>query len=73
MKEYTKADLSGVLGSTDAVNIVMDRRYWRLYQEHLGYKQSSIARTYILSLIVISLFVHYFHFHTHKSAQLFYH
>jgi len=35
MVEYTKIGVSGAYGSTDAVNIVMDRCYWRLQREYL--------------------------------------
>eukprot|EP00816_Leptocylindrus_hargravesii_P002830 CAMPEP_0196815854 /NCGR_PEP_ID=MMETSP1362-20130617/52339_1 /TAXON_ID=163516 /ORGANISM="Leptocylindrus danicus, Strain CCMP1856" /LENGTH=449 /DNA_ID=CAMNT_0042192989 /DNA_START=265 /DNA_END=1614 /DNA_ORIENTATION=- len=44
--EFEKAGMPGAIGSTDAVNIVMEKCSWRMRQTHIGFKQAFTARTY---------------------------
>lgn len=44
--EFSEADMPGAFGSTDAVNIVIEKCTWKLRQAHLGYKQALTARSY---------------------------
>ena len=44
--EFEKVGMPDAIGSTDAVNIVMDKCTWRMRQAHIGFKQALTARTY---------------------------
>ena len=49
-KEYSAAGFPGCVGSTDATHILLEKLSFGLRQGHLGYKMSSTARTYNLTV-----------------------
>jgi hypothetical protein len=49
-KEYREAGFPGCIGSSDATHIPLERVSYRIRQSHLGYKMSSTARTYNLTV-----------------------
>jgi hypothetical protein len=49
-KEYSAAGFPGCVGSTDATHIPLEKLSIGLRQGHLGYKMSSTARTYNLTI-----------------------
>jgi hypothetical protein len=50
MQEYSSAGFPGVVGSTDATHIMLERVNYRFCQAHLGFKMAHTARTYNITV-----------------------
>ena len=49
-REFLMAGFPGCIGSSDATHIIMERRPFRLWQLHLGYKLAYTARTFNMTV-----------------------